>query len=230
MAFFDKLSKTVTEASQKTIAKTKELADTSRLNSMISEQEKIINNQYIQIGKLYVSTHKDNFEDDFSGMITAIADAEAKIRDYKKQIQDIKGVQRCEKCGAEVQNGVAFCSACGNAMPKVEAFDTENYEKCTHCGAVIQKGMRFCTSCGTRMGTVVPVSNTQPELHANQTCIKCGAVIESGMKFCTVCGNKMDSSEPEANIQEEITKRFCTECGAELEMDVAFCTECGAKL
>ena len=52
MAFFDKLSKTVTEVSQKTIAKAKELADTSRLNSMISEEEKVIANQYFQIGKL----------------------------------------------------------------------------------------------------------------------------------------------------------------------------------
>lgn len=41
MAFFDKLSKTVTEVSQKTIAKAKELADTSRLNSMISEEKRL---------------------------------------------------------------------------------------------------------------------------------------------------------------------------------------------
>ena len=40
MAFFEKLGKTVSEASQKTIAKTKELADTSKLHSMISEEEK----------------------------------------------------------------------------------------------------------------------------------------------------------------------------------------------
>ena len=60
MAFFDRLTKTVTEASQKTLAKTKELADTSRLSVMIAEQERIANNQYLEIGKLYVSTHKDN--------------------------------------------------------------------------------------------------------------------------------------------------------------------------
>lgn len=45
MAFFENLSKTVTGVGQKTIAKTKELADTSRLNSMISEEEKVITNQ-----------------------------------------------------------------------------------------------------------------------------------------------------------------------------------------
>ena len=118
MAFFDRLNKTVAEASQKTLAKTKELADTSRLSVMISEQERIMNNQYLEIGKLYVSTHKDNYEEEFSDMIASLADAEAKIRDYKKQIQDIKGVQRCEKCGAEVPNGSAFCSSCGASMPK----------------------------------------------------------------------------------------------------------------
>lgn len=118
MAFFDRLTKTVTEASQKTLAKTKELADTSRLSVMISEQERIMNNQYLEIGKLYVSTHKDNYAEEFSEMIASIADAEAKICDYKKQIQDIKGIRCCEKCGAEVPNGSAFCSSCGASMPK----------------------------------------------------------------------------------------------------------------
>lgn len=118
MAFFDRLTKTVTEAGQKTLAKTKELADTSRLSVMISEQERIANNQYLEIGKLYVSTHKDNYEEAFAGMIAAIDEAEAKIRDYRKQIQDIKGVQRCEVCGGEVPNGSAFCSSCGASMPK----------------------------------------------------------------------------------------------------------------
>lgn len=139
MAFFENLSKTVTGVGQKTIAKTKELADTSRLNSMISEEEKVITNQYFQIGKLYVSIHKDDFEDDFAGMIGAIAEAEAKIRDYKKQIQDIKGVQRCEKCGAEVPNGAAFCSSCGASMPKMQPPISADYIKCGNCGTAVKR-------------------------------------------------------------------------------------------
>ena len=134
MAFFDKLSKTVTEVSQKTIAKAKELADTSRLNSMISEEEKVIANQYFQIGKLYVSVHKDDFEDDFAGMIGAIAEAEAKIKDFKMQIQDIKGVQRCEKCGAACRNCSGFCMFLGRTIPFIR-FPVSNYFiKCSNCG------------------------------------------------------------------------------------------------
>ena len=73
---------------------------------MISEEETVITNQYFQIGKLYVSIHKEDFEEDFAGMIAIIMEAEAKIKDYKKQIQDIKGVRRCENCGAEVKKGI----------------------------------------------------------------------------------------------------------------------------
>ena len=196
MAFFEKLSKTVTEASQKTIAKTKELADTSRLNSMISEEEKIITNQYFQIGKLYVSIHKDDFEDDFAGMIGAIAEAEAKIRDYKRQIQDIKGVQRCEKCGAEVPNGAAFCSACGATMPKVQAPVSTDYIKCENCGAEVKKGMRFCTSCGKPMEAVksasaVSVTEQTVIVEQDKVCPNCGAKVEDGLAFCTECGTKL---------------------------------------
>lgn len=196
MAFFDKLSKTVTEASQKTIAKTKELADTSRLNSMISEEEKVITNQYFQIGKLYVSIHKDDFEDDFAGMIGAIAEAEAKIRDYKKQIQDIKGVQRCEKCGAEVPNGAAFCSACGATMPKVQAPVSTDYIKCENCGTEVKKGMRFCTSCGKPMEAVkatsdMPVTEQTVIIEQEKVCPNCGAKVEEGLAFCTECGAKL---------------------------------------
>lgn len=193
MAFFEKLSKTVTEASQKTIAKTKELADTSRLNSMISEQEEIITNQYFQIGKLYVSIHKDSFEDNFSGMISAIADAEAKIRDYKKKILYIKGMQHCEKCGAEVPNSAAFCSSCGATMPKIQVFEPTDYIKCENCGNDVKKGMRFCTSCGKPMEAVAAPIAEDPivEVTTGKNCSNCGAKIEDGLFFCTECGTKL---------------------------------------
>lgn len=196
MAFFENLSKTVTGVGQKTIAKTKELADTSRLNSMISEEEKVITNQYFQIGKLYVSIHKDDFEDDFAGMIGAIAEAEAKIRDYKKQIQDIKGVQRCEKCGAEVPNGAAFCSSCGASMPKMQPPISADYIKCGNCGTAVKRSMRFCTSCGKPMEEVndasaVPITEQTVVVEQDKVCPNCGAKVEDGLAFCTECGTKL---------------------------------------
>lgn len=193
MAFFDKISRAVTETGQKTLAKTRELADTSRLNSLISEEEKKITNLYYQIGKLYVSIHREDHEEEFLGMIKAIADAEAKINDCKRQIQNIKGVQRCEKCGAEVPRGVAFCSSCGTPMPKIETVDPDDYIICGNCGAPVKKGMRFCTSCGKPMETISPIldeSTNEPEI-VDRVCPNCGAQVDGDSTFCTECGTKL---------------------------------------
>ena len=159
MAFFEKLSKTVTEASQKTIAKTKEFADTSKMKSMISDEEKNITNQYLQIGKMYTTIHKHDYEEEFAEMFNTILEAESKISNYKKQIQEIKGTQCCKNCGAEVPNGAAFCSTCGNPM---EAFldnpdssedetDAPQEKGCPNCGAKLNKDAAFCVECGTKL-------------------------------------------------------------------------------
>ncbi len=120
MAFFDNLGKKASEATAKAMQKAQELSEISRINSLITEEEKKINATYYQIGKLYVSVHGSDGEESFSGMVAAVLEGEQKINDYRKQIQNIKGVQRCEKCGAEVARGVAFCSSCGAPMSKVE--------------------------------------------------------------------------------------------------------------
>lgn len=151
MSFFSELGKKVTDAGQKTVQKTKEISEVAHINSLISQNENKINNTYFQIGKLYVSIHGNDGEEEFEGLVGMIAELEQQIVAYKKQIQDIKRIQHCEKCGAEVPKGVAFCSSCGNAMPKVEMH--ENFDDCVRCacGAMVKKGMRFCTSCGKSM-------------------------------------------------------------------------------
>lgn len=169
MTFFNKLSKTVSGAGHKTIAKTKELADTSKLNSVISAEEKSITNLYLQIGRLYVSLHKEDSEEAFAGMISAIAQAEAKIRDCKKRIQDIKGAQCCEKCGEEVLS---------------------DYVKCGNCGAYVKKSMRFCTACGRPLNTVTAAETAAVTVHEKE-CPNCGAKVEREMAFCTECGTKL---------------------------------------
>lgn len=47
---------------------------------------------------------------------------------------------KCQKCGAELEQGVLFCRECGN---KVEA-----KMFCRECGAELSLGAKFCSSCG----------------------------------------------------------------------------------
>lgn len=198
MAFFDDLGKKLSQAGQTAVQKTKEMTDIARINGLISDEEKKVNNNYYQIGKLYVAMHQSDFESDFGGMISTIRESEAKIRDYKQQIQDIKGVVRCEKCGAEVASNIAFCSSCGSPMPKKaqQPSNSANFIKCIGCGAMVDKNMRFCTSCGKPTMDITQTSETTPVAHTVvetiKKCPKCGVEVDKELAFCTECGTKID--------------------------------------
>lgn len=200
MGFFDDLGKKVTDAGQKTVQKTKEMSEVARINSLISQNENRINTIYYQIGKLYVNIHEFDYEEEFGGMISQVIELEQQISEFRKQIQEIKGIQFCEKCGAEVSRGVAYCSSCGAVMPRPEK--QEYYEdcvKCVRCGSWVKKGMRFCTSCGQSM-----------------------------MKFNVAEIN--NDIEENSFYNEESVERVCPRCGTKQTDDSAFCTECGARL
>ncbi len=153
MAFFDDFGKKISQAGQNTLQKTREMADIAKINMQISDEEKRISNTYLEIGKLYVELHASDSEEAFKEMVQSIADSESKIKEYQVQIQDIKGVERCPKCGAEVAKDSAFCSACGSEMPKKqeEAAKEITEVKCTNCGAVLKQDTKFCSECGTKV-------------------------------------------------------------------------------
>lgn len=196
MAFFNNISKKVSEAGQTTIQKAKELSDITRYNSMISEEEKKVNNTYYQIGKLYVSMYANDASEEFVGMIASIAESEGKISEYRKLIQDIKGIRRCTNCGSEVAKDALYCNSCGTAMPKAETADNGDYFKCAGCGSMVKKGMRFCTTCGRTIETVSMMpENGSVEVAAEtvlvRKCSNCGTELTADMAFCSECGTKV---------------------------------------
>lgn len=204
MGFFDDFGRKVTDVGQKAVQKTQEMSEMARINSLISQNENKINNVYYQIGKLFVNIYGDDCKVEFAGMVATVAELEQQNIIYRKQIQDIKGIQHCEKCGAEVPKGVAFCSSCGTAMPKVDTQEVaDDFMKCSSCGTIVKKGMRFCTACGQAMPQPIVAS------------------VDSGVRT---------SSESTNKVFIERAERVCAKCGAKLSEDSAFCTECGAKL
>ena len=210
MAFFDDLGKKISQAGQSVVQKTQGMSEISRLNAIIGEAEKKIENCYLQIGKLYVAMHAADREPDFDGMILTIREAEATIRESKEQIQLIKGLVKCEKCGAFVESTVAFCSTCGAAMPR-RLLD-ENTVRCTACGQLVPKELRFCTSCGKPMVDILQAVPTAAS----------SAVPEAELAEKPISERSV--------VEETPVARFCAECGSPIQANSAFCSECGAKL
>ena len=193
MAFWDNLTQKASQTTAKAVQKAKDLSEVAKLNSLITSEEGKINNTYSQIGKLYMSLHLQDYEDEFSGMVNSIIESEQKIRDYQQQIQDIKGVQKCPNCGAEVASGLAFCGSCGAPMPKDPSVASNvDLIRCESCGVMVKVGTQFCTNCGKplRQEPKHPPAESSPYI-SECICPHCGAKLEDAVSFCTECGTKL---------------------------------------
>lgn len=207
MAFWDNFEKKATDATANVVSKVKGVSDITRLNSMVTEEENRIREIYLKIGQTYVALHGRDNEAGFADLLNVFRASQLKIEQYKQEIMDIRGVQKCEKCGAEVAAGAAFCMTCGAQIPKIQPNLAVNAGKiCKKCGATVGQNARFCTSCGTPYVGETPV-NPVPEVTSQQQ----------------VNPNLVVKEQPQVNV----TKKVCTNCGAELQEGVVFCIQCG---
>lgn len=188
VAFFDDLGKKLSQAGQSAVQKTKDMTDIARMNAAITEEEKKIDAHYYQIGKLYAVLHAKDPESEFAGAVKAILDSARKIAEYRKEIQDIRGIVVCEKCGAQIPDQASFCNVCGTPLAGKSPEDAGVV--CAGCGKVVPKGTRFCSHCGL---PAAPAPESAPEITPNaRLCPQCGSAMEADMAFCSECGTKLD--------------------------------------
>ena len=161
MGFFDRFNNVTTNVTTKlnslgqTVStQTSLFAETTKLNSRISDEERQINAFYEQLGKNYFESNKDNENAEYKELIMNIKDAMARIKSYQEQLRSAKGFRACPQCGNEVPTGSMFCSVCGNKMPVVENTQAAGAPApftCPGCGAEFNPGMTFCNKCGTKL-------------------------------------------------------------------------------
>lgn len=164
MGFFEDLGKKVADAGQKTVQKTKEMSDVTRLELLTKKEEGKLNQLYTQIGRLYVELHSDDFEEAFAERIGQVKDAGETIQNYRQQIEEIKNSgdkkeeeaeagRRCPDCGAPIPDGRRFCTSCGKPVPQEEEKPAEETagKVCSNCGAVLADDALFCEKCGTKV-------------------------------------------------------------------------------
>ena len=154
MAFFDKIGETISTKSKDVAKKAKDFADTAKLNSQISSEEDIINNEYKNIGKNYFEKNKDDASNLYAEQMKIIADAKQRIEEFRKDIQNIKGVSICPNCGEQVNLGSSFCSGCGSKIEESQSVQSDPIvvaKTCPGCGTVIDDKVIFCENCGKKV-------------------------------------------------------------------------------
>ena len=113
MAFFDDLGKKISQASQDVAQQNMGTTGVAKINKAIKAEEDNIRALYSQIGIEYINLHFTDPEPALKEMVDKVMASFAKIEEYKAEIEAIKGIIRCESCGAELQKGTNFCSICG---------------------------------------------------------------------------------------------------------------------
>lgn len=226
MALWKDFSKKASDTKTKAVEQAKALTETTRLYGVIAEEKKKIEENYLALGKLYAQVHGTDYESDFAGLMTAIQASEKLILDSQEQIRTIKGVQCCEKCGAELPKNSAFCSNCGAAAPKPKAPEGP---VCSKCGKPLAENMRFCTNCGAPVAPAAPVVQAAPvaEVPAEPVVVAEPVMVAEPVTVAEPVVAEPVMAEP---VEELPKKLFCTNCGTELPADAVFCTNCGTKL
>lgn len=154
MALWSNLGKMANGATTKAVEQAKVLAEVTKLNSQVSDEEKRVTENYTKIGKLYFELHGEDCEEAFLEMITLVKESHSKIQALKQKIQDVKGIVRCSNCGAEIPKNSLFCNSCGAHVerPKPETSNSQEATAyCSACGSEVADDALFCGICGNRI-------------------------------------------------------------------------------
>ena len=143
----------VSRFAQNAVTKSKEMAETTRLNLEISNAEQKIKNTHLELGK-YIAEHPELVniqEETVAAHLQTIADTKAEIEKLNATLLDIRNVNICSSCGAEVSRNSKFCGKCGNAMDRSVLETHAATKTCPQCGEPLEEGMSFCANCGTKL-------------------------------------------------------------------------------
>ena len=117
---FEELGKKLKKFSQDTVTEVQKMNEVRQLNGKISDEKKLLNRLYLEMGQKLYDTYKDvelpleEFESDFR----KIRERYVAIYLLQEKIRNVKGVVLCPCCNMEVAAGDRYCTNCGNKMPE----------------------------------------------------------------------------------------------------------------
>ena len=165
-----------------------ELLKSTKLSLALASEEDKLKQIYMEIGKKVheIYQYGGSLGKFFDEKYSEILKTEAGIKDLKDQMDSLKGVRACTKCGASVDRNAGFCPKCGMQMDAaaVSAYtarEPESYpEKTMNPNPPIRPEV-----------SMKPEPAPKPEIIPKREtiiCRNCHAENEPGSKFCLTCG------------------------------------------
>ncbi len=143
MGIFNEAGKRITQSTQNTVQQAKDFAEISKINTRIADEQRLLNSFYMQIGQKYFTVFGEQPAEEFIQLCINVRDSEAKIAGLQHEILQIKHARICPNCGAECDEKLAFCGACGHELP---AQSESAHRFCPNCGGELTFDAAFCTN------------------------------------------------------------------------------------
>lgn len=159
----------VSRMAQNAVAKSKEMAEVTRLNVEIGSLQQRVREQCGRLGE-YLMAHPELLpegDETIRQILQAAAECQAKIAQDNQLILEIRNINLCPRCGAEVSRASRFCDKCGAVLERpviaapgqevpaqpeqVPTAPAEPVQRfCAQCGSPVEEGALFCGECGAR--------------------------------------------------------------------------------
>lgn len=145
-------TKTLNNLGQDALKNAKKLKNIALLNIDIASEEDKQKNNFTALGKLYYETHAVCPDGALAEICAQIKKSDEKIAELKSKLSKVKGMERCDGCGAEIKTDSVFCPYCGKETDfKVETEAPKSETVCPHCGEKMSDDMSYCAKCGAKI-------------------------------------------------------------------------------
>ena len=193
MDFFEKMTEMFAKNSKEFADKAKDYAEVAKLHTKINTANAKINDALITLGKAYYDAHKNDQETEFKDLFEEIHKAHRMIKKCQEEIQKIKNIKICEKCGEEVFADATYCSHCGAKLKNTVSKEKGSSEQTEDVAEDIDfTAEEDLSSVQEEKEEEASEHTDEPKSEQNkQTCPSCGQELDAEAEFCTKCGSSM---------------------------------------
>lgn len=116
MSFLNNVSQKISQITQTTVQKTKDMTDIAQLKRDIAETEKEIHRLYELLGRSYYELFGSCAASELKDTCAAIRDLGNKLTGLQSEVESIKSIIYCPSCGTKITDDSAFCTNCGHKL------------------------------------------------------------------------------------------------------------------
>ena len=201
---FEELGKKLKKFSQDTMTEVQKMNEVRQLNGKISDEKKLLNRLYLEMGQKLYDTYKDvelpleEFDSDFR----KIRERYVAIDLLQEKIRNVKGVVLCPCCNMEVAAGDRYCTNCGNKMPEtVKLEETSDEDAVEVESTVVEPEAESEEGESEKAEDAVEQTESAAEEAVCETAEETGACARSAHQEETVATDEL-AADAEAAIEE----------------------------